>query len=380
MEVGRIPTSTLLVILGIALVASIVVALIGAVVLRLLRAAPLRVQLGTLVGTAVLAVVVSMIAVANQMFLSQHDLTVDLFVAVIAGLVSLAFSVALGALVSRNFRKLTAAARGIGEGRVVVATPITSGAEFRALADELEATSRRLEESRQREAQLEKARRELIAGISHDLRTPLAGIRAMSEALEDGLVDDQDRYLQQMRVKVEQLSNLVDDLFELSKISAGMLQLNVSDVSLYDIVSDAIADLGPLTRGRDIRVEATSAADLTVRADPRELARAIGNLLTNAMQHTPSGTPVTVIAGRAGDGRASISVIDQGGGIAEDDLERVFEPGWRGTSARAPLAGGRTAGGGLGLAIVAGILQAHEGHATVRNIPGGCRFELLLPA
>jgi len=374
------PIADLIVIAGITLGISLVVAFVGALVLLGMRRAPLAAQLAVLVAVAAIAVVASMVGVANRMFLSQHDLTVGIYVAVMAGAVSLVFSVLLGIAVSRNFRRLTVAARDLGDGRLIKSAPLGSTAEFRALALELGATSAKLEESRKREQQLEAARRELVAGISHDLRTPLAGIRAISEALEDGMADDQDRFLQNMRIKVDQLSGMVDDLFELSKIDAGMLTLSVSQVSLYDVVSDAVADLGTLAHGREISVESSDVDDLTVRADPRELSRAIGNLLTNAVQHTPAGTPVMVIAGRSADGRPTISVIDAGEGIPDVDLGRVFEAGWRGSGARTPLAGGRTAGAGLGLAIVAGILRAHDGEATVRNVPGGCRFDLVLPA
>ncbi len=374
------PIADTLHIIAIAFGAALGVALVGAAVLWLLRRTPLALQLAVLVAVAVLAIVASMLGVANWMFLSPHDLTVGIYVAVIAGIVSLCFSVLLGVIVSRNVRRLTLATRGIGDGIAVPSIGSGSSAEFRRLALELRATSTKLEESREREQRLEGSRRALIAGISHDLRTPLAGIRAMSEALEDGMVDDQERYLRQMRMKVDQLAGMVDDLFELSRIDAGLLTLNLTEVSLYDVVSDAVADLGPLAKGRSISVEASSVEDLTVRADPRELSRAMGNLLTNAVQHTPPGTPVTVIASRRPDGRPSVSVIDNGGGIPEPELERVFEAGWRGQVSRSPREGATTAGAGLGLAIVAGILKAHNGEATVRNVPGGCRFDLILPA
>lgn len=374
------PPADLAALAGIALATSVVVVAVGAIALLLLRRASLRIQLGVTVVVAVVAVVASMIAVARWMFISSHDLTVGITVACIAGVVSLALCLVLGSLVSRNLRHLRAVAREMGNGRALEISNGVANSDFRQLARDLQATSERLAESRARETQLEADRRQFVAGISHDLRTPLAGIRAISEALEDGMVDDQDRYLRDMRTKVEQLSGLVDDLFQLSKIDAGMLELTVSDVSLYDIVSDAVADLGSLADGRNITVQSSRAEDLTVRADPRELARAINNLLLNAVQHTDPGTAVTVIAGRFIDGRPSISVIDQGGGIREDDLARVFEAGWRGETARSPLSGGRTAGAGLGLAIVAGIIHAHAGEATVRNVPGGCRFDLVLPA
>jgi signal transduction histidine kinase len=374
----RVPFVVTLHIVGIALVASLSVTLAGAAVLMLLRRAALAVQMGVLVAIAATTVVASMLAVANWMFLSQHDLTVGIYVALIAGFVSIVFSVLLGVVVSRNFRRLILATRRMGEGSAVRRLADGSSAEFRNLALELDITSARLEESRQHERQLQESRRALIAGISHDLRTPLAGIRAMSEALEDGMVDDQQQYLRQMRVKVEQLGGMVDDLFQLSRIDSGLLNLDLSDVSLYDLVSDAVADLGILAAGRPISVDASSAEDLTVHADPRELSRAMSNLLNNAVQHTPPGTPVSVVAGRRADGRASVSVIDGGGGIPEGDLSRVFEAGWRGEPSRSAHSGAN-GGSGLGLAIVAGILKAHDGEVTVHNVPGGCRFDLILP-
>jgi signal transduction histidine kinase len=366
-------------IVAIALAASLIIALLGGLMLRIGRRMSLAAQIGVLVTSTAFAMVASIVAVAKWMLISAHDLTVVLYVAVVAGIVSLAFGLVLGRFVSRNLRSLTLAAQRIGEGGVVDSDSAVAGAEFRALAHELATTSQKLDTSRRREQRLESGRRDLVAGISHDLRTPLAGIRAVSEALEDGLVDDQSRYFGQMRLKVDQLTGMVDDLFELSKIDSGLLRLNITEVSLYDVVSDAVADLGPLAHSRDITVDAANREDLTVRADARELSRAINNLIVNAVQHTPVGSPISVVAGRSVDGRPSISVIDQGGGIADEDIERIFEPGWRATAARTPLAGGQTAGAGLGLAIVQGILRAHSGEAVASNVPGGCRFDLLLP-
>jgi signal transduction histidine kinase len=293
--------------------------------------------------------------------------------------VSLATALLLGRWVVARSRALTLAARSFGDGGGFTSPVGPATAELAALSSELEATSARLAESREHERALETSRRELVAWISHDLRTPLAGIRAMAEALEDGIAPDPARYHRQMRMQVDQLSSMVDDLFELSRIDSDALHLSLKEVSLYDVVSDTVADLRPASRGRDIRVEAPLAQDLVVMADPRELSRAIGNLLMNAIQHTPEGSPITVAVDLVDD-RAMVSVIDAGGGIDEADLDRVFEPAWRGSRARTPsLHEGSSGGGGLGLAIVKGIMSAHRGEVAVRNVPGGCRFDLLLP-
>ncbi|WP_188678905.1 sensor histidine kinase [Subtercola lobariae] len=370
----------------IALVTTLAVGAVAAAVLLLLRRASLLVQLGVVVLAATVSAVASMITVANAMYLSQHDLTVAVSVALVAGIVSLALAGLLGWLIVRNSRALSAVTRRLGAGeRIDPAEHPVYSAELAALADELVAASIRLAEAQAQTAQAEAARRELVAWISHDLRTPLAGIRAMSESLEDGLADDPQRYYRQMRSQVDQLSRMVDDLFELSKIDSGALQLTLEDVSLYDIVSDAVADIQALTAGREIRVASTLRPDVVVRADARELTRAINNLLVNALQHTPAGSPITVSA-ELRDGRASVSVIDSGGGIPEADLARVFDPGWRGEHARTPTQPGAAAhgtafsgGAGLGLAIVRGIAEAHNGVVSVQNVAGGCRFDLQLP-
>jgi signal transduction histidine kinase len=375
----QMPWSDLAAIAGVALATTAVVGGLGVAALVLLRRASLAVQVWVLVLAAIVSVVASMVGVANQMYLSEHDLTVAVAVAGISGIVSLLLVAVLGVLVARNSRSLSDAARRIGAGERLESAGRYSNSEFNDLADELVATSARLAESREREQRIEASRRELVAWISHDLRTPLAGIRAMAEALEDGIAPDPARYHRQMRIQVDQLSSMVDDLFELSKIDSDALRLSLEEVSLYDVVSDTVADLRPASRGRDIRVEAPLAQDLVVMADPRELSRAIGNLLMNAIQHTPEGSPITVAVDLVDD-HAMVSVIDAGGGIDEDDLDRVFEPAWRGSKARTPsLHDGRSSGAGLGLAIVKGIMSAHRGEVAVRNVPGGCRFDLLLP-
>lgn len=373
------PWSDLVAVASIALATTAIVGGLAVVALLLLRRASLIVQVCVLVLAAIVSVVASMVGVANEMYLSEHDLTVAVAVAAISGVVSLVLVAVLGWLVARNSRALSLAARRIGAGERLESAGRYSNSELNALADELVATSAKLAESREREHRIESSRRELVAWISHDLRTPLAGIRAMAEALEDGIAPDPARYHRQMRIQVDQLSSMVDDLFELSKIDSDALHLSLKEVSLYDVVSDTVADLRPASRGRDIRVEAPLAQDLVVMADPRELSRAIGNLLMNAVQHTPEGSPITVAVDLVDD-RAMVSVIDAGGGIDENDLDRIFEPAWRGSKARTPsLHDGSSSGAGLGLAIVKGIMSAHRGEVSVRNVPGGCRFDLLLP-
>ncbi|TWV55877.1 HAMP domain-containing histidine kinase [Streptomyces misionensis] len=348
--------------------------LAGACALRLTRRRSLTASLAVVAAVGVVAMLAGTLAVAWAMFLSPHDLSVVTTVVAMAAVVSLATALLLGRWVVARSRELADAARAFGDGGAFAAPGAPATAELEDLGRELAATSARLAESRERERTLEASRRELVAWISHDLRTPLAGLRAMAEALEDGVATDPGRYLRQIRAEVERLDGMVGDLFELSRIHAGTLPLNLSRVSLYDLVGDALAGAGPLAREHGVRLVGERVAPVPVEVDGREMSRVLGNLLVNAIRRTPADGTVAVAAERTADG-VVVSVSDGCGGIPDEDLPRVFDTGWRGTDARTP-----PAGAGLGLAIVRGIVEAHRGRAAVHNIPGGCRFEVTLPA
>ena len=348
--------------------------LLGACVLLLIRRWSLTAHLAVVAGVGVAAMLAGTLAVARAMFLSAHDLSVVTTVVAMAAVVSTVTALLLGRWVVARSRELALAARSFGDGGSFAAPARASTAELAALSRELEATSARLAESRDRERALESSRRELVAWISHDLRTPLAGLRAMAEALEDGVAAEPDRYLGQIRTEVERLNDMVGDLFELSRIHAGALTLSLSRISLSDLIGDALAGADPLAREHGVRLVGDRGEPLPVEADGREMSRVLGNLLVNAIRRTPADGTVAVAARRSDEG-VVVSVTDGCGGIPEEDLPRVFDTGWRGTHARTP-----PAGAGLGLAIVRGIVEAHQGRATVRNVPGGCRFEVVLPA
>lgn len=364
----------LLLIALYAFAAAAATGLAGAGVLRLIRRRSLTASLAVVAAVGVLAMLAGTLAVAWAMFLSPHDLTAVTTVVAMAAVVSLVTALLLGRWVVARSRELADAARSFGDGGAFAAPDGPATAELEELSRELAATSARLAESRERERALETSRRELVAWISHDLRTPLAGLRAMAEALEDGVAADPDRYLRQIRAEVERLDAMVGDLFELSRIHAGTLPLSLSRVSLYDLVGDALAGADPLAREHGVRLVGEHVAPVPVEVDGREMSRVLGNLLVNAIRRTPADGTVAVAAERTKEG-VVLSVTDGCGGIPEEDLPRVFDTGWRGTDARTP-----PAGAGLGLAIVRGIVEAHRGRAAVRNIPGGCRFEVTLPS
>ncbi len=298
---------------------------------------------------------------ARAMFLSSHDLRVLLVLLLAAGTVALVSSLVLGARIGRARDVLIDTTRRIGDGGTGVTTPTVGPPHMAELARELAIAGDRLAEARRREQAVDASRRELVAWISHDLRTPLSGIRAIAEALEDGLVDDPGRYYALMREESERLSLLVDDLFELSRTQSGVLRLEFQRVSVDDVVSDAVEGIAPVADAKGVRVEGRVNGPIPpCAASPPELLRALRNILENAVRHTPSDGTVVVEA-HAGALGAVLSVVDDGGGIPVDDLERVFVPGWRGDRAR------NSDGAGLGLAIAKGIVEAHNGELAVRN-------------
>lgn len=237
-------------------------------------------------------------------------------------------------------------------------------------------------EARERERAAEASRRELVAWISHDLRTPLAGIRAMAEALADGVVSapaEVAGYASRIGGETRRLSGMVDDLFELSRITAGALELTMSRVALGEVVGDVLAAQAPVARRKRVRVLAdASTAPVVLGSDP-ELARVVGNLVSNAIRHTPPDGTVAVRVGV--DGADAVLAVDDGcGGIPDAELARVFDVAFRGSAARTPAPlGEEQVGGGLGLAIARGLVEAHKGRIDAHNHGPGCRFEVRLP-
>ncbi len=355
---------------------------VGLMVAYAVRRRSFRWQIAVVAATAVLAVVAGVVGTARAMLLSDHDLSVVLWVVVVAAVVGLGVSAIVGSAFSRWSLTMRDDARRFGEsGRFDAGS--RGPAELQALSDELAHTAGRLRESRAREQRLEESRRELISWVSHDLRSPLAALRAMTEALEDGLADDPQRYHRQIRAEVDRMVRMVDDLFELSRIHAGVLALNLQPVAVRDVVSEAIAGADAVARAGGVRLGGRVDDGLFVTADPGHLSRVVSNLVVNAIRHTPADGVVDITGRRIGD-EVELSVTDACGGLTSHDLARVFDVAWQGSSARTPTPEtpqspmGR--GAGLGLAIVKGLVEAHRGQVSVDNHPPGCRFVVTLPA
>jgi signal transduction histidine kinase len=328
--------------------------------------------------TGSISTVASVLGSVRAMSLPGNYQAQTILVALVAGLVSIAFAVGAGRRLAGDNRTLLHALSELGEGRIPIQRGRRLSAELEGVRLELTETARKLAGSREREHALESSRRELVAWVSHDLRAPLASLRAMSEALEDGVADSPEIYYKQIHSSVDRLSRMVDDLFELSRIQAGNIGIKTEHVALDDLVSDCIAALDPLANAHRVRLTGRTAGAATVVGNGRELNRALTNLVANAIRHTRADGLVDVTV-TAEAGSAEVTVRDECGGIPETELGRVFDVGFRGESARTPTPASN-AGAGLGLAITRGIVEAHGGDVNVHNVDGGCSFVVRLPA
>ena len=353
-------------------------AVAGTFALRLLAARSVATSLTVVAAVTVVASLAGVAVTAMEMFISRKDLDVVLAVVAIAGISGFAVAVLLGRRMSAASRLMLDAVQEVGRGGAYRPPAAVLPAELAALSAELQTAHSQLAEARDRERALEASRRELVTWVSHDLRTPLAGLQAMAEALEDGVVTDWQtvsRYHTQIRAQTGRLTLMIDDLFELSRIHAGALRLSRQFAGVGDLIGEALTIAEPLARAKGVRLRGSAVPGLAVWVDTAAVGRALLNLVANAIRHTPADCVVEVRADRE-SGMAGVSVSDSCGGIPAEHLPRVFDVGFRGETARTPATG---EGAGLGLSIARGIIQAHRGQIEVRNAGSGCQFVIRLP-
>jgi signal transduction histidine kinase len=359
---------------AIALLATVA----GFLVVRLLAARPVATLLTVIAAVTVCTTAAGFLVIGKEMFISQDDLDLVMAVTVIAGFAGFVVSVLVGRRLSAASRLLLRAVQEVGRSGDYYKPDAVLPAELTGLSDALSRAHGRLADARDRERALETSRRELVAWVSHDLRTPLAGLRAMAEALEDGVVADRQTvssYHSQIRKETDRLTLMIDDLFELSRIHAGALRLSPRPVAIGELIGEALTSAEPLARAKRVQLRGSWAACPPVLVDAAEVGRAIRNLVTNAIRHTPSDGTIQVL-GDEESGMATVSVADSCGGIPAEHLPRVFDVAFRGETARTP---GPTEGAGLGLSIARGIIEAHAGEIGVRNVGPGCEFMIRLP-
>jgi signal transduction histidine kinase len=350
---------------------------IGVVGQRLLARRSIGIQVA-LVEVITMVTALASVGVISVCMLNVGDRNVMLELMGIAGLAGLAVAFVISRSITRAARKLLGAVREVSEIGIYTPPTVTLPTELAGLSRGLAETHDRLGRARAREQALEASRRELVAWVSHDLRTPLAGLRAMAEALEDQVVTDPrevSRYHSQIREETDRLAAMIDDLFQLSKIHAGALRLSPRLVGLEDLIAEVAASAEPVARAKGVRLAGAAASGMAVQIDPAEFGRAVRNLVTNAIRHTPPNGTIEIV-GMIKAGQACVSVSDQCGGIPPGDLPRVFDVAFRGESARTPDPSG---GAGLGLSIARGIVEAHSGQISVGNTGPGCQFLISLP-
>ncbi|HEX9074684.1 MAG TPA: HAMP domain-containing sensor histidine kinase [Anaerolineae bacterium] len=319
--------------------------------------------------------------VSIPMFLSAHDSGLLLVLLFFATLVSLGFGQLMARSITGGLEQLAHTAERISSGDHATRAVVASGDEVEQVAQAFNRMLEKLDEMQVREKELEQARRSLIAAVSHDLRTPITTVRAMVEAINDRVVTDEaseHRYLSLIQTEIQNLSRLVDDLFELTQIDAGALNWTREPSSLRDLISDTLESMQAQAGAKGV----TLSGSVDPGVDPvvmnsLKVQRVLYNLVQNAIRHTPSGGQVSVTAQACEGGTAAaVEIADSGEGIAPGDLPHIFEPFYRSDQSRVRDG----SGAGLGLAIARGIVEAHGGKIEVMSEIGrGSRFRFTLP-
>jgi signal transduction histidine kinase len=325
---------------------------------------------------------------ASLMFINEHDLTLAGLLLLFSSGVSISFGYFLSSSITQTLSDIVQAARKVGEGDFSARVVVTGKDETAQLAQAFNAMTERLAQAEADSRALDAARRDLVAWASHDLRTPLTSLRAMLDALTDGVVSDPEtvaRYLQQSRSEVSRMNLIINDLFELSQLDTGHIVLKLEQASVADIISDTLQGFSLSAKNKGIELTGSVAPRLDVACiAPEKISRVLQNLVENALRYTPAGGSVTLRAEQT-ENAMVVSVCDTGEGIPPADLPRVFERFYRGERSRAREApgsqpGGLNAGAGLGLAIAKGLVEAHQGRIWAESEPGkGTTVSFSLP-
>lgn len=318
---------------------------------------------------------------AQLMFISYHDFILTIALLLFAGLVSALCMFFIANVWIDRIYDLGRAAQKLSVGDLEARLEVRGHDEISQLTAAFNQMVDGLEAIDAQKRQLEQARRDLIAWVSHDLRTPLTAVRAMNEAILDGMVTDHEtvmRYIETVQGELFHLSKMIDDLFELAKLDTGNFTITREPASLRDLISDTLGSLSAKAAqaGISLSGELSPGLDIVEMA-PDKMQRVLYNLLDNALRHTPSGGHVFIKA-VSHDAAATVSVYNSDSVIPAADLDKVFESFYRGEPSRAQDGGYR--GTGLGLAIVRGFIEAHGGEISVASdTTHGTTFTFTIP-
>lgn len=346
------------------------------------RFSSLRWTLIFVILLTVLLIFVNVFLTAQLMYINDHDLILTTGLLIFGGIVSAVSVFFIARAIITRIHALAMAAEKLAAGNLRTRLPEYGNDELAELSRTFNVMAQALQTVDEQKRLLEQQRRDLIAWVSHDLRTPIAAIRAMNEAVLDGVVTDAGtvtRYLETMQREIENLTRLIDDLFELSKLDTGHLTIRREPTSISDLISDTLGSLAARAEQQQIiltgRVE-TGAELASIAAD--KVQRVLNNLLDNALQHTPPGGKITLHACLQGSA-IRIGVHNTGSTISPADLPYLFQSFYRGETARVPKSDGQR-GAGLGLAIARGFVEAHGGQMEVESSEtAGTTFWFTLP-
>jgi signal transduction histidine kinase len=336
---------------------------VGSWVLR--RRTGLRKQAVLMACVAAAQLIVTVGLFVELMFVSSHDAVFTVLATAYCAALALWAGWVLSRRMLGEVKAVGAGLAAVGEGRRDVVLAVDGDDELARLAGQVGEMVERL-------ARTEAARNDLVAAVSHDLRTPITSLRLLVEALDDDIVDAADRkaYLAKLRTHVAALSALIDDLFELSRLQAGELRWSMEQVRLDELVEETVEAM----RADGVaRLVVDVPSDLgPARGAPEQIQRVLFNLIQNAIRHTPADGSVTVSAARALEG-VQVEVADTGTGIADGDRERVFEAFFQAGASRT------NGSAGLGLAISRAIVEAHGGRIWLEPSPAGTSIRFTLP-
>jgi len=354
-------------------------AIAGAHLLARRRAAAgsLARQLTTGTVAAVAPAMLGVGAIGALMFVSAHDAFTLGVLLVLAALLTAYSAAVLARGVMRDIETVRDGLRAVGEGRRDVDIVTDARDEVAELAAAANLMAGQLAEREAERDMAEKARRDLVAAVSHDLRTPLTSLRLLSEAVEDELVDPETRrrYLAQMSVHMRSLSALIDDLFELSRLEAGDIEWSMQQVALDELVCETVEAMRPHAERKMVVVRAeVNGSVAPAQANPEKLQRVLFNLIQNAIRHTPADGSVTVCA-ESNSTSVEVEVADSGEGVLKEERDRIFEPFFRGGEGKSRTGEGT----GLGLTICRAIVEAHGGRIWLADSEAGTRVRFSLP-
>ena len=343
-----------------------------------------KIALATAVGSVV--ALVNVAAGAYSMFLSSHDLAILMLLLGFALFLAFTFGYLLSEMLTSSLRSVARGAMEVANGDFSVRVAVPEDDEvgdlaraFNGMADKLEAAFQLERELEQARRDVEQARRDVIAGVSHDLLTPLASLQAMIEAVHDGIVSDPptvQRYLSTMLSEIRNLTALIRDLLELSQIDAGVLRLDIETGSIEALIQDTLESFQAQAQKEGLSLHGDVTPQIgPVLLDSMRIYRVLSNLVQNSILHTPASGTVIIEARDIGT-EVQVSVADSGDGIQPGEIPHIFERFYSGEPA--PYRERR--GAGLGLAIARGLVEAHGGRIWAESVPGqGSRFNFTLP-